>query len=220
MLSYFSTFFVVLFLAVTAYFYQFMPPQVLTPWGQDGGYTDKFWGLFILPLLALAFFVISFLISRYFIFKKNIYPVAKNSNFSATGFKRFLNYYDGLVLAIILFLEYFLVLIIFKNSGVTLDINRFLVIGAGLLIFYFGVIVFQVKSGWFHLESEKKVISEKDWDKLTLFSGILFMTSGGVSILGSWVPKYSWCFTLGSLAVSIILVFVYLKFFLKKRNKN
>jgi len=218
MLSYFSTFLVVLSLAIAAYFYQFMPPQVLVPWGRSGGYANKFWGLFALPFLALAFFVMTFAISRYFFYKKNIYSETKNYNFSAIGVKKFINYYDGLVLAVVLFLGYFLALVLFKNSGVAININRFLVIGTGLLIFYLGVIVSQAKSSWFRHESEKKVISEKDWNKWILFSGVLFMISGGVSILGSWVPQYSWYFVGVPVVVSIILIFVYTKFFLKKRS--
>ncbi len=208
MLNYISTGVIILFSAISVYLYSMMPPQMLTHWnfyGQADGYSDKVWGMFLLPAVTLAIFLLAFCFSKYSSHKKKI--------------KKFVKYYDGLVLSLVLFFNYLFSLVLLNNLGYSVNMNRFVPIGLGLLIFYFGAVFLQSKHDWF-LSGSSKIFSETEWNKISYLGGILLMVSGGVNILGSWWPRQALFFVLIPVVIAGLITIIYAVPFLGKKKRR
>ena len=84
---------ILLSFAIAIYIYPQMPDKMASHWNTKGevdGYMSKLWGVFLMPVISIALFLMFILIPKIDPLKKNI--------------DKFRKYYDGFIVLIILFL--------------------------------------------------------------------------------------------------------------------
>jgi uncharacterized membrane protein len=196
--------------AVGVYFYPQLPEKVASHWNASGavdGYMNKFWGLFLMPILALAVFLL-------FIFLPKIDPLKEN-------IKKFKGYFDGFILALIIFFFYIYILTIVWNKGIYFDMGRFLIPALGILFFYAGVLIEKSKRNWFMgIKTPWTLSSDQVWDKTNKLGGKLFKISGVIAFLGIFMPSFAMILVLVPIILTAIYLFVYSYVEYKKENKS
>ena len=113
--------------AVSVYYYPQMPSQVVSHWninGEPNGYLDKFWGVFLLPIITLGITLLFYAIPY-------IDPLRRN-------IESFRGYYNGLVILFVLFMILIQAQILLWGLGVQLHVNVLVPLGIGLLFFTSG----------------------------------------------------------------------------------
>ncbi len=172
---------IVLSCAVGIYFFPQMPDKMASHWnfrGQVDDYMPKFWGLFLMPIISLAMFLMFLAIPRIDPLKANI--------------DKFRKYFDIFIVLIILFLFYIYLLSIVWNLGFEFNMTRFLAPAFGLLFYYAGILVENAKRNWFiGIKTPWTLSSDKVWDKTHQLGGKLFKISGSIAFLGIIFPSYA-----------------------------
>jgi uncharacterized membrane protein len=178
------------------YLYPSMPEQMASHWGAAGqvnGYMDRFWAIFLMP-------IISVLLLGMFILIPKIDPLKEN-------IKKFRRYFDGFVLLIILFLFVIYMMTLLWNLGFAFDLFLVMVPCLALLFYYCGILLENAKRNWFiGIRTPWTISSEKVWNKTHKRGGKLFKAFALVSLLGLLFPLYALWFVL----VPVISVTIYL----------
>src|SRR3989344_7640867 len=128
---------VVLSFAVAAWLYPAMPALMASHWdinGQVDGYLSKFWGVFLMPIIALAVWLLFLLIPRIDPLKNNL--------------AKFRKYFDGLMVLLVLFLVYIYKFTILWSLGWQLEIRRWVAPALAILFFYLGVLLKHSHRTW------------------------------------------------------------------------
>jgi len=158
-----------------------LPLMMATHWGADGlanGYSGKAFGAFFLPILAMAMAVLLFVLPK-------IDPLA-------SGFKAFRKEYDGLVALIVGFLALIHGAVLAWNLGARFDLIRIIGPGVGLLFFYLGAIMPQMKRNWFAgIRTPWTLSSDRVWEETHRVGGKLFRISGVLAVLGAVFTDYA-----------------------------
>jgi len=195
---------------VGLYFYPLMPEKMAFHWnarGEVDGYTAKFWGLFLIPLVSLGVFLLFLLIPE-------IDPLKENIN-------KFRQYFDRFILLLTGFLFYLYLLTILFNLGLGFDFVKMLVPAFGPIFYYAGVLIEHAKQNWFiGIRTPWTLSSETVWTKTHQLAGKLFKISGLISLFGVVFPNYSLFFVLLPLILSTIYLIVYSCFEYQKIDKN
>ncbi len=197
--------------AIGLYFYPQMPEQVASHWNVQGrvdDYMEKFWGLFLMPIVSLVIFLLFILIPKIDPLKANI--------------EKFRKYFDGFIVLIVLFLFYLYLLTIFWNLGARFDMGQVLAPALGVLFYYCGVLVGKTKRNWFvGIRTPWTLSSDTVWDKTHKLGAKLFKVAGIIALCGVIIPKISFFVLFPSLFVFIIYIVVYSYLeYQKEKNKN
>ncbi|MFA5723949.1 MAG: DUF1648 domain-containing protein [Candidatus Pacearchaeota archaeon] len=181
------------------YSYAHLPDKVASHWNSNGlvdGYMSKFWGIFLMPLISMALFLL-------FLFLPGLDPLKNN-------YKAFKNYYDSFILVMIVFLFYAYLLTILWNFGVKINMNLSLIPALGFLFFYIGMILNKLKRNWFiGIKTPWTVSSDKVWEKTHKLGSVLFKISGIITIIGVFFPSYIIWFTLLPVILSSVWLIIY-----------
>jgi uncharacterized membrane protein len=176
-------------------FYPQMPEQMATHWNISGvvdGYSAKFLGLFLVPLISIGLFLLFFVIPR-------IDPL-KN-------IERFGKYYWRFVIILLAFLLYLYALTISWNLGLRFSMFQVLAPAFGVLFYYLGVVTMNAKMNWFvGIRTPWTLSSEIVWDKTHILGGKLFKICGLLAVFGI-VSEW---FALFFILAPVILVSIYL----------
>jgi len=152
--------------ATGVYFYPSMPEMIASHWGIGGqadDYMPKFWGLFLVPIMSLAIFGLFLLLPK-------IDPMKAN-------YAKFKRYYDGFLLAFVVFMAYIYALTIFWNKGVNIDMGRAIIPAMAALFYIVGLVLEKAKQNWFiGIRTPWTLSSEKVWDKTNKLGAKLFKT--------------------------------------------
>lgn len=185
--------------AVGFYFYPILPEKVASHWNQQGqvnGHINKFWGAFLMPVVALAMFFMFLIIPRIDPMKENI--------------KKFRKYFDGFIILITLFLLYIYALTILQNTGTNFNMSQAMIPALAVLLFYCGVLIKKSKRNWFvGIRTPWTLSSDIVWDKTHKIGGKLFKTAGVISLLGIFYPDYAMWFILIPIISFVTFTFVY-----------
>jgi len=181
------------------YFYRLMPDQLASHWNSRGevdDYLPKFWGLFLLPLVSLALFLLFLFVPRIDPFKENI--------------KIFRKYYDLVWVCLFVFLFYIFALTVIWNLGYQFNfILSFTPAMAGLW-FLLGYILPRLKRNWFiGIRTPWTLSSEEVWDRTHQVGGRLFKLSGLIALIGLAFPNLASSFVLLPVLFSALYVTVY-----------
>jgi uncharacterized membrane protein len=172
-----------------------MPDKMASHWdaqGQVNGYMSKFWGLFLLPIIAVGIFLLFLLIPKIDPLKLNIV--------------KFRGYFDGFLIIFFLFLLYVYILIILWNLGRRFDMGQALAPSLGVLFYYAGILVENSKRNWFiGIRTPWTLSNEIVWDKTHRIGGKLFKAAGVIAVFGVFSRRYAVLI----IAIPIILVSVY-----------
>jgi uncharacterized membrane protein len=194
----------ILIIAVSAYFYTVLPDVIASHWdaaGQANGYSSKFWGLFLLPLISIAVTLLLLFIPRLDPLKANV--------------EKFKGTYYGFIIAFLGFFSYLHVLTIIYNRGYKFDMTQFLIPGFALLFYFIGSMIGKAKRNYFiGIRTPWTLASDVVWNKTHELGGKLFRLAAILSLIGIFIPQYGiWFLMVPVFGVSIItVVYSYLIF--------
>jgi uncharacterized membrane protein len=200
---------IVLFFVLGVCLYLQMPDKMASHWnaqGQVNGYMSKFWGLFLLPIVSLAMFLLFILIPKIDPLKENI--------------QKFRKYFDTFIVLVILFLFYIYLLTIFWNRGFRFNMGQMMVPALGILFYYCGVLVQNAKRNWFiGIRTPWTLSSDKVWDKTHQLGGKLFKIAAVIAFLGVFFPQYAFFFVLIPIILAAVYTIVYSYFIFRQETK-
>lgn len=194
---------------ISIYLYPKMPEKMAGHWNEKGqvdGYIPRFWGLFLMPIVSLAMFLLFILIPK-------IDPLRENIS-------KFRKYFDLFVLLIISFLFYLYLLTIFWNLGSRFNMVLALIPALGIIFYYCGILIESAKRNWFiGIRTPWTLSNENVWNKTHKIGGKLFKLSGVVAIFGLLFQNYAIFLALIPIILSSIYTFFYSYFEYKKEIK-
>jgi uncharacterized membrane protein len=180
-------------------FYTQMPGQMASHWNAQGvvdGYTSKFLGLFLFPLIATGLTLVFLAIPQIDPLKSNI--------------AKFRKYYDWFVVLFLFFFQYLYVLTILWNKNVSFDLMRALLPAMGVLFFYIGIMIQNSKRNYMiGIRTPWTLASDEVWNRTHKLGGRLFMVAGVLTIIGAIWPKYGIIFILAPVLLVTLISTVY-----------
>lgn len=196
---------------VGIYYYPQMPDQIASHWNIEGiadGYFSKFWGLFLVPLIAIGLFLLFVAIPR-------IDPLQNN-------IKDFIQYYWSFIILFLGYMLYMELIIITWNLGFTFNMFQALSPAIGVLFISIGFVIGKSKRNWFMgIRTPWTLSSDVVWNKTHRLGSWVFMISGMIGVFGFFLEGYLALFFLlvPVMAGSIFLV-VYSYFEYRKINNK
>lgn len=190
-------------LVTGAIVYPHLPLTLASHWdvsGQVNGTMSRFWGTFLLPIMAIVLWGLWALLPR-------IDPIAK-------GFNGFRYVYDFFWVILTAFFAYVYALSLGANLGLVTNMSTAIIPAVGVLIFSLGALLPRVKRNWFFgIRTPWTLSSDAVWDKTHRFASPLFMIAGLATLLALLDPTKVvalWLmFTLIALAAIISVVYSY-----------
>ncbi len=154
-----------------------LPDPMASHWGindQVNGTMPKFWGVFLMPLIALGLFLLFLLIPVIDPLKANIAKFRDAFNLFVAFMTLFLMYVQGLTLA--------------WNLGFTqFKMSTSLMPALGLLFILVGYMIRKARRNFFiGIRTPWTLSNDKVWDETNHVGSWLFMGSGVLAIIGSF----------------------------------
>ena len=181
-----------------------LPDPMASHWNvhdQVDGYTSRFWGVFMLPLMALGMLVLFLLIPRIDPLKANI-----------AQFREAFNLFIALLVA---FMLYIYTLSLRWNLGYTdFGMSRAMLPAMGVLFFFIGYLFRQAKRNFFiGIRTPWTLSSDRVWEQTHRLGSVLFMLSGVFAVLGSFFGGMTafWLFfvpLIGSMLITLVYSYV------------
>ena len=176
-----------------------LPEQMASHWNandQVNGYTSKFWGVFMVPLMTLGMFLLFLVIPVIDPLKANI--------------ARFRGIFNLFILFVIGFMIYIYAITLLWNLGYTgFGMSRAMLPAMGLLFILVGYLLRQSKRNWFiGIRTPWTLSSDYVWDKTHQLGAILFMASGVLAFIGGFFGGMMafWLFFIPLMGSAIFLV--------------
>jgi uncharacterized membrane protein len=189
---------------LTIAMYPTVPDRVVSHWnaaGQADGYSSKFWGLFLIPLIMVGFVALLTVLPRIDPYKKN--------------YEKFRDWYEGFILLFVLFMLAIQVQIILWSTGYQVSPNLTFPLLTGGLFIYIGFLLGHAEQNWFvGIRTPWTLSSATVWKKTHELGGKLFKIAGVVSCAGIVAGPYAlWFILVPVLAVAVYtVVYSYIEF--------
>lgn len=200
---------IILSIGVSLFIYPSMPEVMASHWNtanQVDGYMTRFWGVFLMPIVSIAIFIL-------FMVLPVIDPLKKN-------FEQFRKYYDGFIVMLLTFFFYIFCLSIIWNMGYEFNMGQAMLPALGLLFFYIGVMLKHAKRNWFvGIRTPWTMSSDEVWEKTHALGSKLFKVAGVLILLGFLFPDYVVWIILIAVLISVIYTIVYSYLYYRKLNK-
>lgn len=191
------------------YFYPHLPDPMASHWnaaGEVNGYMSKFWGLYLMPFIAVLIYGMFWAIPKIDPLKKNI--------------KKFQSFYDWFIFLIIAFLLYIYLLILAANLGYSFNMTRLMLPALGGLFFWMGYFLEHAKRNWFiGIRTPWTLSSDAVWEKTHMLGGQLFRVAGALIVLSVFVPDYAIAILLFSIGWAAVYPIVYSYFEYRKQHR-
>ncbi len=173
--------------------------------GQIDGYMPRFWALSIAPILILFFFAL-------FTVLPQLDPLLKN-----IGEKREMGkYFDKFIFIFSLFLFYLHLLSIavnlniVNNWGLNLNIGQLLMPAMGILFFFMGIFLMNIRRNWFAgFRTPWTIASDKIWGKTHKVGGFLFIVTGALIAFSFLWPEIAVWILLVAILTDIFVPILY-----------
>ena len=177
-----------------------LPDPMASHWGmndQVNGTTSKFWGVFLMPVISTAMFLLFLVIPAIDPLKSNIAKFRETFNIFIVLIMVFMVYIYGLTLA--------------WNLGYTgFQMSNAILPAVGLLFILIGVLIRKSKRNFFiGIRTPWTLSSDAVWDETHRVGGPLFMASGALAFVGVFFPAYTFWFLLIPLLGSTLFLVVY-----------
>ena len=193
------------FLVGTA-LYSRLPEQMASHWnaqGQVDDYLPRFWGVFLLPTIMTALWLMFVAIPR-------IDPLREN-------IASFRKHYDLLVLVIILFMLAVYAHTLLWSLGIQVGTNQLVSALTGLLFFFVGVTLQHAKRNWFvGIRTPWTLSSDAVWQKTHYLGARIFKLTGVLALLGLLLPTLAIYLVLVPVVTASIIIVVYSYFCYQK----
>jgi len=181
-----------------------LPDQMASHWnsqGQVDDYMSKRLGVFLMPLVSVALFLLFIIIPKIDPLKKNI--------------EKFRKHFNRFILLIFLYLFYIHTLTILWNLDYRFNMTNMILPAIGLLFLYIGILLKHAKRNWFiGIRTPWTLSDDKVWDKTHQLGSKLYIASGIIAILSIFIQKYAiWLILVPAIGVAIFLiVYSYIKY--------
>ncbi len=178
-----------------------LPDLMASHWGPNdevNGYISKFWGVFLMPLITLGMLVLFLIIPSIDPLKANI-----------AQFRDVFNLFITLIVAFMVYL-YFLTLR--WNLGYTdFGISKAMLPALGILFFFVGYMLRKAKRNFFiGIRTPWTLSSDRVWDETHRLGSVLFMISGALAFIGSFLGGMTaFWFLFAPLMISTLITLVY-----------
>lgn len=190
-----STAIIILSFVVAFYLYPQMPAKMASHWNAEGvvdGYMSRFWGLFLMPLMAGGLFLLLISIPR-------IDPLRQNV-------EKFRKYYDWFILAFVAFMFYIYMLTLSWSLGYRFDMGVAIIPAIGALFYCIGVMVENAKRNWFiGIRTPWTLSSDRVWKNTHKIGGKMFKAAGVIAVLGIFLGEYAFY----AMIIPVIFVSIY-----------
>lgn len=155
-----------------------LPDQMASHWNANDevdGYMPKIWGVFLMPMVTLGMFGL-------FILLPNIDPLKAN-------IEQFRSIFNLFIVFIVTFMLYVHALTIVWSLGYqTFKMSAAMLPFLGVLFIFIGYLLRQAKRNFFiGIRTPWTLSSDSVWDKTHRLGSVLFMLSGVLSIVGSFL---------------------------------
>ncbi|MDD5072096.1 MAG: SdpI family protein [Patescibacteria group bacterium] len=201
---------ILLSFGAAVYFYPLMPERMASHWGFNGevnGYISKFWGLFLMPLISCAMFLLFWAIPKLDPLKANI--------------EKFRKYFDGFIISVVVFLFYIYLLTIFWNLGARFNIGQLMAPAIGALFYCSGFLMAKAKRNYFiGIRTPWTLSNDVVWDKTHKVGGKLFKTAGSLAVLGVFFPDQAFFLVMIPILAATIFSVVYSYVAYRQEIKN
>lgn len=195
--------------AVAVYIYPQLPERMASHWnaaGEADGWTSRFWGVFLLPIMSLAMMVIFLLIPRIDPLKSNI--------------EKFRGYFDWFILVFLGFFFYLYLLTLAWNLGYRFDMTRWLLPAFAGLFYYLGVMMKHAEPNWFiGIRTPWTLSSPVVWQKTHQLGAKVYQGAAIISLIGLAFPKYTIWFILAPVMIGSLWLVIYSYLEFRKEKK-
>lgn len=177
-----------------------LPDPMASHWNyldQVDGYTSRFWGVFLMPMMSL-------LMLGLFVLLPSIDPLKAN-------IAKFRPTFNVFILLLILFLGYAWKLTMLWNLGFrNFAMSAALLPAMGLLFLFIGYLLRKSERNWFiGIRTPWTLSSDRVWAETHRVGSVLFYASGVLALIGSLFGKYAFVFVLAPVLASTLIVLVY-----------
>lgn len=181
-------------ISLSIFVYPNLPERVADHWNMNGvadGFSSRGFGLFLLPLASLLAVILLYFIPALDPLKENIW--------------KFQKYYDGVILAMVIFFLYIQTLIIIFNKGFVFDMSVAIIPAFSLLFIFIGIVLKKTKRNWIMgIRTPWALSHDKVWEGTHRFAGNLFIASGIISLAGLFFASWAIWFILIPVLISAI----------------
>jgi uncharacterized membrane protein len=179
---------------VSVWAYAKLPSTVATHWnlrGQPDGYSSRLWALSVMPVLVLVL--------------TGIFRVLPKVDPKGANYERFLDTYWLIANAILTFVGLGHLLIVANGLGYTVQVDRLLPLGLGLLLAFLGNYMARVEPNWFvGIRTPWTLSSDTVWRKTHRTAGWLLVFGGVAIAAGAFLPRPAFVpLTFAAVAVAV-----------------
>jgi len=208
----FAAIFLIAFaVAFSASVYGRLPEQMASHWNpanQVDGYISRFWGAFLMPVIAGAMLVLFLVIPSIDPLKANI--------------AQFREYFNAFIVLVIVFLVYMHVLTILWNLGYDqFNMGTAMLPALGLLFIFAGIMMRKAKRNFFiGIRTPWTLSNDRVWDETHRLGSILFIVSGVLAMLGAFFGNYAIWFIMVPILGSTVFLLVYSYLLYQRETKS
>jgi len=201
---------IILSFLIGIFLYNKMPDQLASHWNAKGevdDYISKFWGLFLVPIISLAIFLLFLLIPKIDPLKENI--------------QKFREYFNGFIMLIMIFLFYIYILTILWNLEYRFNMTIAIIPAIAVLFYYVGILLEHAKRNWFvGIRTPWTLSSEVVWNKTHKLGAKLYKILAVVMLISMFFEDYLVWIILGVVLIGLFVLVIYSYFEFKKLKKN
>src|SRR5213079_550684 len=196
--------------ALSLWAYPRLPPSVVTHWSLNGtpdGYSSRLWALAIIPVMLVIMTVIFNVLPK-------IDPRHEN-------YVKFLSSYWLIANAVIVFLLVAHGLIIAAGLGFSIQIDRLMPLGIGLLFVFLGNFLTRVEPNWFvGIRTPWTLSSDTVWRRTHRTGGWVFVVGGFVLAASVFLPQGAFLPLLIAAILIVAVIPVVQSYILWKREQG
>lgn len=176
-----------------------LPLQMASHWNaadEVDGYTTRFWGVFLMPLISLGMAGLFWVIPL-------IDPLREN-------IARFRGMFNAFIVIVIAFLLYLHFLTLIYNLGVHFRMSRVLLPAMGVLIYFAGELIRQAKRNWFiGIRTPWTLSDDRVWAETHRLGSLLFKAAAVLIGVGAFLGEWGIWVVLGSILIAALVPLVY-----------
>ena len=199
----------ILSFAASFFAYPYLPDKIAIHWNMEGnadGFSGKAFGLFLVPIISIFFYMLLLLMPKIDPLKKNI--------------DKFSGYYYGFINIFLAFMLYLHIITIAQNSGFAFNMAYALIPAMAVLFFIVGMVLEKAKMNWtMGIRTPWTMSSENVWNKTHKLGAKCFKAAAVASLAGLAFPKYAFFVFMAALILAglVPVVYSYVEFAREKK---
>ncbi len=165
--------------AVSVWAYPLLPATVATHWNLQGtpdGYSGRLWAVAVMPIVIVGL--------------TGLFRVLPNVDPRRENYTKFLDTYWLIANVVLAFAGVAHALIVANGLGYTVQVDRLLPVGIGLLLAFLGNYLTRVEPNWFvGIRTPWTLSSDTVWRRVHRTAGWLFVIAGLVVAAAAFAPR-------------------------------